>query len=107
MATMSARQIARAFENQNFASPDLHLTRSPDASEFHLRKACERVLSMRNEKALLQVHHTSISCILDKYFRFWENLKFHDFLEKSTFFAVFAQNRSKYTKSNQTVTFFC
>ena len=61
-----------------------------------------RVWLMRNEKASSQVHHTSISCILNQYFKFLKNLNFQKFSKKKAFFAVFL----KLPKKFPTVSFF-
>ena len=106
MVTMSARHNARAIVNRIFAFSNVLLTSSPNASKFHLLQARRRVLSMRNAKATLQVHHTSISCILSQYFEISKNLNFHNFLEKSAFFAIFADICSKTAKKFPTGNFF-
>ena len=54
-----------------------------------------RIWLMRNEKALSQVHHTSISCILNQYFDFLENLNFQNFSKKTAFFAVLGETTKK------------
>ena len=68
--------------------------------------ARRRILAMQIEKASLWVHHTSISCILSQYFEISKNLNFHNFLEKSAFFAIFADICSKTAKKFPTGNFF-